>query len=152
MPSIPVSSAENPMPVACTPQELILGRAAALSGGDFAAIFASYHPDAPFLRFFPDRAAYLAYAASELAGVFRISHCRILRLHESGETVEVLFSQSIEHGGVSVESLEIGRCRRDPAGEWRFEAGLRLDPQRLPADLEHAPWSELIAAGSNLWI
>lgn len=137
---------------ASTPEALILGRVAALAAGDYSAIFASYHPDAPFRRFFPDLATYLAYAVSDLAGAFRVSDCRILLSRTNGERAEVLFVQIIEHGDERFESFEIGRCRVDGDGWWSFEAGLRLDAALLPEDPARCSWDELLAAGNGLWI
>lgn len=153
MPSTPGSSASGAAMIqAGTPEALIHGRVAALAAGDYSAIFASYHPEAPFLRCFPDRDAYLAYAAENLAGAFRISDCRILRSRMSGEQADVLFIQTIEHGKEHFASLEIGRCRVDGDGWWSFEAGLRLDATLLPDDPARCSWDELLAAGNGLWI
>lgn len=140
------------MILALTPETLIEERVAAFIQQDFRAIFHSYHPDAPFLQFFPDCDAYLAYAATEIVDTFSISACQILRSSQQGDTAEVLFRQRLIHKGEAMDSLEIARCHRDEHGKWFFTAGLRLDPLKLPADLLHCSWDELVAAGNDLWI
>ena len=47
--------------------ELIRQRFAALEAHDFTALYASYHPQAPFLEQFPSLAAYLDFAAQALS-------------------------------------------------------------------------------------
>ena len=140
------------MILALTPETLIEERAAAFLQQDFRAIFHSYHPEAPFLHFFPDCDSYLAYATAEIAGVFQISSCEILRTCQQQETAEVLFRQRLHHQGEVTDSLEIGRCCRAAGGQWFFVAALRLDPHRLPRDLQSCPWEDLCAAGNDLWI
>ena len=140
------------MITALTPESLIQGRVAAFAQKDFRAIFYSYHPDAPFLHFFPDCNAYLAYAEVEIANTFLISDCRILRTRHQGETADVLFRQRLVHKGEVSDSLEIARCRREAHGNWLFEAGLRLDALKLPAEPLQCSWDLLIAAGNDLWI
>jgi uncharacterized protein YchJ len=137
---------------ALTPEILIQERVVAFRHHDFLAIFHSYHPDAPFLHFFPDCETYLAYATAEIAGSFQISACEILRSCQHGETAEILFRQRLHHKGEVLDSLEIGRCHRDADGMWFFVAALRLDPLKMPTDLLHCPWDELLAAGNDLWI
>jgi uncharacterized protein YchJ len=140
------------MILALTPETLIQERVAAFMQQDFRAIFHSYHPDAPFLHFFPDCDTYLAYAAAEIAGVFQISACEILRSCQQGETAEILFRQCLHHQGEVLDSLEIGRCQRAAEGRWFFVAALRLDLRKVPADLLSCSWDELRAAGNDLWI
>lgn len=140
------------MILALTPEALIQGRVAAVTRHDFRAIYFSYHPDAPFLNFFPDCDVYLAYAEAELAHNFQIRACRILRTSQQGETADVLFSLQLNHEGQVSDTLEIARCRCDDLGNWSFEAGLRLDALKLPAEFLHCSWAVLIAAGNDLWI
>jgi len=140
------------MILARTPEALIEERVAAFIQQDFRAIFHSYHPDAPFLNFFPDCDIYLAYATSEIAGIFQISACEILRKCLQGDTAEILFRQRWHHQGEILDSLEIGRCRRVADGRWFFVATLRLEPLKLPADLQDCLWDDLRAAGNDLWI
>lgn len=137
---------------ALTPERLIQERVAAFRQHDFRAIFHSYHSDAPFLHFFPDCDAYLAYAAAEIADTFQISDCEILRSCQQGETAEVLFRQRLILKGEILDSFEIARCHRDEHGKWFFVAGLRLDALKLPTDLLLCAWDELLAAGNDLWI
>ncbi len=140
------------MILALTPETLIQERVAAFMQQDFRTIFHSYHPDAPFLHFFPDCDTYLAYATEEIAGIFEISACEILRTFQYDETAEVLFHQRLLHKGDVLDSLEIGRCRRAADGRWFFVAALRLDLCKLPADLQSCSWDDLRAAGNDLWI
>ena len=140
------------MILALTPEALIEERVAAFRQQDFRAIFHSYHLDAPFLHFFPDCDAYLAYAATEIAGTFSISACQILRSNQQGDTAEVLFRQRLIYKDEVMDSLEIARCHCDEHGKWLFVAGLRLDVRKLPADPLDCSWDELLAAGNDLWI
>lgn len=140
------------MILALTPEELIQERVAAFVQQDFRAIFHSYHPSAPFLHFFPDCETYLAYATTEIAGIFEISACEILRSCQQGATAEILFRQRLHYQGEVLDSFEIGRCRRDADAHWLFVAALRLDLLKLPADLLTCSWDDLRAAGNDLWI
>ena len=140
------------MITALTPEALIHGRVAAFSRHDFRAIYSSYHPDAPFLNFFPDCDAYLAYAEEELVHHFQIRGCRILRTFQQGERTDILFSLQLNKEGIVFDTLEMARCRCDNLGIWSFEAGLRLDALKLPAEFLHCSWADLIAAGNDLWI
>lgn len=137
---------------ALTPEALIQERVAAFMRHDFRSIFHSYHADAPFLHFFPDCDAYLSYAETEIAHSFTIESCQVLRASQDGETAYILFTQRLNHKGIACESVEIARCQRGPGEGWLFEAGLRLDPLRLPADFLTCPWEELFPAGNDLWI
>lgn len=140
------------MILALSPEALIQERVAAFMKNDFATIFHSYHPDAPFRHFFPDSNTYRAYAEAELLNTFTISACRILRSRQQGEGAEVLFSQRLIYQGEVADSLEIARCRCDDRGYWFFVAGLRLDVSRLPLEMLQCSWDDLIAAGNDLWI
>jgi uncharacterized protein YchJ len=140
------------MILALTPEALIQERVAAFMQQDFTAIFYSYHPDAPFLHFFPDCDTYLSYARAEIAGSFEISACEILRSWQHSETAEIFFRQRLHHQGEVLDSLEIGRCQRVADGRWFFVAALRLDLCKLPADLQACSWDDLRAAGNGLWI
>ena len=140
------------MILALTPETLIQERVAAFMQQDFLAIFHSYHPDAPFLHFFPDCDTYLTYATTEIAGIFEISACEILRTVQHDETAEVLFRQRLLLKGEVIDSLEIGRCQRATDGRWFFVAALRLDLRKLAADLHSCSWDDLRAAGNDLWI
>lgn len=137
---------------AFTPEGLIEGRVIAFTQKDFRAIFHSYHPDAPFLNFFPDCNTYLEYAEVEIANTYQISAFNIIRTLSQGDTAHVLFCQSMIYNGESFKSLEIARCRRGITGEWLFEAGLRLDALKLKDDPLQCSWDQLFAAGNDLWI
>lgn len=140
------------MILALSPEALIQERVDAFMRNDFAGIFHSYHPDAPFLHLFSDVDVYIAYAETTLANTFSISSCRILRSRQQGESAEVLFSQRLLYQGEIRDSLEIARCRRDDRGYWSFVSGLRLDTDKLPLQPLQCPWDVLIAAGNDLWI
>lgn len=137
---------------ALTPQSLIQERVAAFQRHDFSAIFESYLADAPFRQFFPDCASYRLYAEAEIAGIFVIESCQIIRVKEEGGLAFVLFSQRLHHRGTTFESVEIARCQQVAGDMWYFAAGLRLDPSKLPADILLCPWEELFALGNDLWI
>lgn len=135
-----------------TPEDLILSRAAAFGRGDFAFIYDSYSPDAAFLRFFPLREEYLAYARQELTGAYRILDCRVLRSEVLDKEAFCLFCQTIEHNGVRGEVLEIGHSLRGKDGRWRYLGGMKLDPALLTIDPLTAPWDQLESAGNGMWI
>jgi len=120
---------------ALTPSALILERVAAFQRGDFPFIYASYHPDAPFLQAFPQRQEYLDYAARELAGNFAILACSILaqRAPTVDET-QVLLVLELVVRGERQASLELSRVRRTPQG-WRYHSATRrqLAPGRSGA-------------------
>jgi len=52
-----------------TALQFLESRFSALSRGDYATVYDSYHNDAPFLQQFADRASYLCFAQQQLSSV-----------------------------------------------------------------------------------
>lgn len=135
-----------------SPEELIQGRFDSFVQQDFASIYLSYHPDAPLLNFFPECSDYLTYALEEIVPKFEILDCHILRSMVGPLLAEILYRQVVCHNGTCINSLEIGRCRKDTSGLWFFDAALRIDTSLLDCDPLVCQWEDLVVAGNGLWI
>jgi SEC-C motif-containing protein len=123
-------------PVGIAPAELVEARRRAFVEGDFAFIYDSYHPDSPFRGHFPDRAAYLHYARSELRGNFEIRECRVLREERlSAQEARVLFYLDVRHGDERLESVELSRFLQKE-GSWLYHSGYKVARSAFPGPLE----------------
>lgn len=117
------------------PVQLLIRRLDAFSSADFALIYDSYHPDAPFLRLHPDRREYLAFAADQLRADFAMVMCRVLSLEECGDTAAILVHMQVAFRGEVLEYLELCRLRRTPAG-WFYHSGLKRPRSDFPEGLD----------------
>ncbi|HAD04074.1 MAG: hypothetical protein A2091_11050 [Desulfuromonadales bacterium GWD2_61_12] len=128
-------AAERLYPLAtAAPVQLLLRRLEAFRHADFAAIYDSYHPEAPFLRVHPDRNEYLAFAAS-LKEDFVIAMCRVLQLEEHGDTASIIVQMQVIFRGEGQEYLELCRLRRTPSG-WTYHSGLKRPRTDFPESLD----------------
>lgn len=79
-----------------TAHQFLETRFAALSAGDYAAVYDSYHEDSPFLQQFSGRSAYIHFAQQQL-GSIAIKSWRCLRQRMLDEKrLEVLLVMELE--------------------------------------------------------
>lgn len=133
-----------------SPTQLVTARAQAFATGDFAFIYDSYHPEAPFRRHFPVRDEYLSYARTELQGRYRINSCRILD-HDlpAASEARVLFFLDIEYGGEPHQSLESARFRQTADG-WRYHSAHKVDRDQFKGALEEITMAEVEERAGNV--
>jgi len=118
------------MTLTATPAACLRQRFEAHRCGDYAAIYASYHPQAPFLEHFPDLAAYEAFARDHLSRIQMIAwqctmaRCLDARQHECLQILE--FQQEGTVGRLVELALLI-----DTSRGWRYHSAQKLDAQTL---------------------
>jgi len=121
-----------------TIEEFLEKRFALLQAGDYRAVFATYHTDAPFRRQFQDCAAYLDFAKSHLTAVKVISwSCRGQRELSSGD-VECLLVMELECGGQRQFFYELALLKEED-GSWFYHSAQKLtveDYKGLPEQLD----------------
>lgn len=131
-----VVPAERGHPLAqAPPVQILVRRLDAFASADFAVIYDSYHPDAPFLRLHPDRAEYLTFAAGHIREDFAIVMCRVLKLEECGNAASILVQMQVTFRGEGQEYLELCRLRRKDAS-WFYHSGLKRPRTDFPAILD----------------
>ncbi len=105
-------------------QGLIQRRFEALAAGDFAALYASYHPQAPFIRQFPSEREYLDFAAAVLARM-RILTSHIGASRETDEGTEVICGLHFELDGEQQVLFELALLIDGSQG-WRYHSAQKL--------------------------
>lgn len=87
-------------------RELIESRFVALGEGDFGRLYASYHPEAPFVEQFPAQEDYLAFAQGALAGI-RVVKSFVGAVREADGGAEVICALHFELGGTPQTIFEL---------------------------------------------
>lgn len=116
-----------------TSQQLLESRFAALGNADFAAVYASYHADAPFLENFPDCAAYVEFAEQQLAAV-QVRSWRSLRQRTlATEREEHLLLMELAFAGGSQNFYELALLIKTTEG-WRYHSAQKLSQEDYPGE------------------
>jgi SEC-C motif-containing protein len=111
-----------------TPQQFLAQRFADLEKADYAAVYASYHAEAPFLQSFPDCAAYVAYAEQYL-GAVQIRAWKILRQRTlAADRQEHLLLMELSLDGGSQFFYELALLI-DTADGWRYHSAQKLSQE-----------------------
>lgn len=129
MPSTPASATD--------PAALILARAAALKGGDYGAVWDSYHPEANFRRQFPEREEYIRYGWHHLGKDFKVRACAIVRVAEEPDQARVIYLMDFALHGERQVYAELAWLERGGEG-WLYRCG-----QKLAADEWPVPGAQL---------
>ncbi len=117
--------------------QIIRDRFAALKTRDFSALYASYHPQAPFLEQFPDEESYLEYAQQALAGLL-VREVHIGAWRTTAEGVEVICTLNFATDGETQTLFELARLIATPDG-WRYHSAQKLTAEDYvgkPEDLD----------------
>jgi len=123
------------------PQALIAARFAALQTGEYEKLYATYHPESPFLQQFADRGAYVRFAGQHLDEIKLVSwqalECRQL----DAQRVEQILVMEIAGEGEARFLYELALLVKTGAG-WRYHSAQKLSdedysgsPERL--DFHH---------------
>jgi SEC-C motif-containing protein len=107
-----------------TPEELIRLRYAALEEQSYSLLYASYHPQAPFIEQFPDVTAYLDFAAQSLAGM-RLCEAYVGASRTTSEGVELICAIRFEMGAGMQTMYELALVRQTEVG-WRYHSAQKL--------------------------
>jgi hypothetical protein len=105
-------------------KEQIQQRFTALAQRDFARLYASYHPLAPFRAQFPSAADYLAFAAETL-GRIEVIETGIGAGRVSAEGVEIICALHFALDGDLQRLFELALFMETPAG-WRYHSAQKL--------------------------
>lgn len=108
-----------------TALQLLETRFSALSEGDYAAVYDSYHHDAPFRQQFSDRGTYVRFAKQQLDSI-RIKNWRCLRQRVVDETQrEMLLVMEITTDAGDQFFYELALLVETAAG-WRYHSAQKL--------------------------
>ena len=106
-------------------------RFSALGGGDYAAVYDSYHHDAPFLQQFGSRSTYIRFAEQQLNDI-EIKNWHCLSQRRVAETrQEVLLVMEIETDAGSQFFYELAMLIETAAG-WRYHSAQKLAAEDYP--------------------
>ncbi|MBD1400998.1 hypothetical protein [Pelovirga terrestris] len=109
-----------------TPTACLRRRFEALRRGDYAAIYASYHPQAPFLQHFPDLSSYLVFALEQLTAVTLVAwQCTQKRRLDGGQ-VECIQVLDCSHEGTISRMVELALLIETSQG-WLYHSAQKLD-------------------------
>lgn len=107
------------------PETLLEDRLRALAEGDYGKVYDSYHPDAPFLEHFADRADYLAFAGQQLTTV-RVTAWRIVASRPAtAGAVEVILSMRVMSPTGMADLHELALLIPSVDG-WRYHSAQKL--------------------------
>ena len=117
-----------------TAEDLIKLRFAALKQQNFSLLYASYHPQAPFLEQFPNVMIYLDFAADSLSDL----HLHDLRTGVSRATadgVELICKMQFELGGEPQTLYELSLLKPTAEG-WRYHSAQKLTDEDFQGDFD----------------
>ncbi len=78
-----------------TIEQFLEKRFSALGSGDYQAVYASYHPDAPFLQQFSDRNTYVRYAQQNLGEIVILSWSCPQQRENGDNQIEAILAMEI---------------------------------------------------------
>jgi len=119
------------MTFATTPTDCLRRRFEAHRCGDYAAIYASYHPQAPFLQHFPDLSSYLTFAHEQLADIELVAWQSTLERRLDTGQIECIQIIEFSHEGVISRMVELTLLIETSQG-WCYHSAQKLDVQNLP--------------------
>lgn len=128
------------MTLTMAPADCLRQRFAALRRGDYAAVYATYHPQAPFLQHFPDLSSYLTFAREQLAEVelvaWQMTKERCLDVMQ----VECIQIVEFAYEGTTSRMVELALLI-DTSQGWRYHSAQKLDALDLPVSAVLADFS-----------
>ena len=108
-----------------TAEQFLQTRFDALARGDFAAVHASYHAEAPFLQNFTDLAAYIQFAEQNLGDISIASWKSLRQRTQATDRQEHLLVMELSAEGGSMFFYELALLIDTPAG-WRYHSAQKL--------------------------
>ncbi len=99
-------------------------RFAALTAGDYAQVFRSYHPEAPLLQNFPDAPSYVAFAKAQLAAI-QVVDWQSLRQRPTVQGEEHLLVMELSVDGYRQYFYELALLIETEEG-WRYHSAQKL--------------------------
>jgi len=117
-----------------TAEELICLRYTALEEHNFSLLYASYHPQAPFLEQFPDARDYLEFAAQSLSGM-RLCDTHVGLSRSTPEGVELISALSFELGTSTQTLYELALLIPIAEG-WRYHSAQKLTDEDFQGEFD----------------
>jgi SEC-C motif-containing protein len=117
-----------------TAEELIQLRFVALQEHNFSLLYASYHPQAPFLEQFPNVLIYLDFAEHSLSDL-HIHEMRTGGSRATAEGVELICKVQFELGGEHQTLYELALLKPTAEG-WRYHSAQKLTAEEFQGDFE----------------
>ena len=132
-----------------TPADCLQQRFDAHCRGDYAALYATYHPEAPFLHYFPELDDYLSFARENLSAIqLRSWRCTMERRLDEQQT-ECLQIIEFVHGGLSCQALESALLLHTAKG-WLYHSAQKIDPDTLSVPLTQVDFSHFDQAADKV--
>ena len=107
------------------PDELLEVRFQALQNEDYERLYASYHPQSPFLQQFSDRATYVRFARHQLSDIKLVNWFKLGRRRLAADRVEQLLVMEIAVAEGRQFLYELALLVRTGAG-WRYHSAQKL--------------------------
>ncbi len=120
------------MTLPTAPADCLRRRFAAHRRGDYTAIYASYHPQAPFLQHFPDLSSYLTFAREQLTDVELVAWQMTMERCLDAMQVECIQIIEYAHEGAIRCMVELALLINTSQG-WLYHSAQKLDAQDVPA-------------------
>ncbi len=134
---------------AVSPVDCLRRRFEAHRCGDYAAIYGSFHPQAPFLLHFPDLATYETFAREQLSSIQMLSwRCTMDRSLDAGQ-VECIQIVEFEHEGMISCIIELALLI-DVGQGWRYHSAQKLNAQDLSVSAELVDFSHFDEAADRV--
>jgi SEC-C motif-containing protein len=130
------------------PETFFKQRFFALQRCDFATVYRSYHPDAPFLQNFSGEEEYLEFAHQHLAGIdVKCWRCVKQRQHLGGS--ECILAMEFEFDGERCTLFELALLL--PSGDgWGYHSAQKLGPADFPQDPAEIDFSHFDNAAEKI--
>ena len=106
-------------------QQLLEHRFSALAGGDYPAVYDSYHPDAPFLQQFSGRSTYVRFARQQLSDIKIINWSCLNQRVVNELQLEVLLVMEIATESTSQFFYELALLIETTEG-WLYHSAQKL--------------------------
>lgn len=118
-----------------SPAELINARFRALQAGDYAQLYASYHPESPFLQQFPECSAYVRFARQQLSAIKVVSWQALASRELAADRLEQLLAMEVAVDGQTQMFYELALLVKTGAG-WRYHSAQKLSGEDYPGPPE----------------
>lgn len=130
-------------------QQFLERRFAALNQGDYEAVYASYHCDAPFLEQFGDRSTYLRFAKQQLTEI-KVENWKCLCQRQvAAQQIEVILTMEIATPAGSQNFFELALLIKTTDG-WRYHSAQKLGPDDYSGSPDQLDFSHFDDAAQKI--
>lgn len=132
-----------------TAEQLLEKRFVALENSDFAAVYDSYHPEAPFLQQFADQTAYVDFAQQQLSAIIVDSWQSLRQRKIDGNQQEHLLVMKLTVDGINQYFYELALLI-DTADGWRYHSAQKLGVEDYPGPPEQVQFDHFDQAPQQI--